>query len=119
MALDKAALESLRLERDPDAGKYRQRSGSRRKLWYALTAIAVIAAVPSSTRRAMWSRAVQGRGDFEGRAARRDGLADVGRRRLHPCRKSVGVSQGRWEINELGTTLCSRRSPGWRESGGA
>jgi RND family efflux transporter MFP subunit len=45
MALDKAALESLRLERDPDAGKYRQRSGSRRKLWYALAAIAVVAAV--------------------------------------------------------------------------
>ena len=34
MALDKAALESLRLERDPDAGKYRERGGSRRWLWY-------------------------------------------------------------------------------------
>jgi len=45
MALDKAALESLRLERDPDAGKYRQRSGSRRKLWYVLAAVAVVAAV--------------------------------------------------------------------------
>ncbi len=45
MALDKAALESLRLERDPDAGKYRQRSGSRRKLWYVLAAVAVVAVV--------------------------------------------------------------------------
>ena len=45
MALDKAALESLRLDRDPAAGKYRPRSGSRRKLWYVLAAIAVIAAV--------------------------------------------------------------------------
>jgi RND family efflux transporter MFP subunit len=45
MALDKAALESLRLERDPDAGKYRQRGGSRRKLWYVLAAVAVVAAV--------------------------------------------------------------------------
>ena len=42
MALDKAALESLRLERDPDAGKYRQRSGSRRKFWYVLAAVAAI-----------------------------------------------------------------------------
>lgn len=32
MALDKAALESLRLDRDPEAGNYRQRSGSRRNL---------------------------------------------------------------------------------------
>jgi len=45
MALDKAALESLRLERDPDAGKYRQRGGSRRKVWYLLAAVAVVAAV--------------------------------------------------------------------------
>jgi RND family efflux transporter MFP subunit len=45
MALDKAALESLRLERDPDAGKYRQRVGSRRKLWYVLAAVAVVGAV--------------------------------------------------------------------------
>ncbi|MBK7903177.1 MAG: efflux RND transporter periplasmic adaptor subunit [Proteobacteria bacterium] len=45
MALDKAALESLRLERDPDAGKYRQRGGSRRKLWAVLAAVAVVAAV--------------------------------------------------------------------------
>jgi len=45
MALDKAALESLRLDRDPDAGKYQQRGGSRRKLWYVLAAVAVVAAV--------------------------------------------------------------------------
>src|SRR5512137_477264 len=45
MALDKAALESLRLDRDPDAGKYRQRGGSRRKLWYVLAAVALVAAV--------------------------------------------------------------------------
>ncbi|MDH4166784.1 MAG: efflux RND transporter periplasmic adaptor subunit [Gammaproteobacteria bacterium] len=45
MALDKAALESLRLDRDPDAGKYRQRGGSRRRLWYVLAAVAVVAAV--------------------------------------------------------------------------
>ena len=44
MALDKAALESLRLDRDPDAGKYRSRGDSRRKLWYILIAIAVLAA---------------------------------------------------------------------------
>jgi hypothetical protein len=30
MALDKTALESLRLERDPDEGKYRQRRGAQR-----------------------------------------------------------------------------------------
>jgi hypothetical protein len=45
MALDKTALESLRLERDPGAGKYRQRAGSRRRLWYVLAAVAVVAAV--------------------------------------------------------------------------
>jgi RND family efflux transporter MFP subunit len=47
MALDKAALESLRRDRDtaPDAGKYRQRGGSRRKLWYLLAGLAVVAAV--------------------------------------------------------------------------
>ncbi len=45
MALDKAALESLRLDRDPGAGKYRQRGGSRRKLWYVLAVVAVVAAV--------------------------------------------------------------------------
>ena len=45
MALDKAALESLRLERDPDAARYRQRGGARRWWWYALAAAAAIAAV--------------------------------------------------------------------------
>ena len=45
MALDKAALESLRLERDTDAGKYRQRDGSRRKLWYVLGAVGVVVGV--------------------------------------------------------------------------
>jgi RND family efflux transporter MFP subunit len=45
MALDKTALESLRLERNSDEGKYRQRGGSRRWLWYVLGAVAVIAAV--------------------------------------------------------------------------
>jgi RND family efflux transporter MFP subunit len=45
MALDKAALESLRLDRDPDTAEYRQRGGSRRKFWYVLAAVAVVAAV--------------------------------------------------------------------------
>ena len=45
MALDKAALESLRLDRDPDTAEYRQRGGSRRKLWYLLAAVAVVVAV--------------------------------------------------------------------------
>ena len=45
MALDKAALESLRLERDPGTADYRQRGGSRRKLWYVLAAVAVVVAV--------------------------------------------------------------------------
>ena len=45
MALDKAALESLRLDRDPDTAEYRQRGGSRRKLWYVLAAVAVVVAV--------------------------------------------------------------------------
>jgi RND family efflux transporter MFP subunit len=45
MALDKAALESLRLDRDPGTAEYRQRGGSRRKLWYVLAAIAVVVAV--------------------------------------------------------------------------
>ena len=45
MALDKAALESLRLDRVPGAADYRQRGGSRRKLWYVLAAVAVVAAV--------------------------------------------------------------------------
>lgn len=45
MALDKAALESLRLERDPDEGKYRSRGAARSRLWYALGAVAVLVAV--------------------------------------------------------------------------
>jgi RND family efflux transporter MFP subunit len=45
MALDKAALESLRLERDPGEGKYRTRGASRRRLWYAAVAVAVLAAI--------------------------------------------------------------------------
>ena len=45
MALDKAALESLHLDRVPGAADYRQRGGSRRKLWYVLAAVAVVAAV--------------------------------------------------------------------------
>jgi hypothetical protein len=45
MALDKTAPERLRLERGPDEGKYRQRGGSRRWLWYVLGAVAVLAAV--------------------------------------------------------------------------
>jgi RND family efflux transporter MFP subunit len=45
MALDKAALESLRLDRDPGTAEYRQRGGSRRKLWYALAAVAVVVAM--------------------------------------------------------------------------
>ena len=42
MALDKAAPESLRLERDPDAARYRQRGGARRWWWYALAAAAAM-----------------------------------------------------------------------------
>ncbi len=45
MALDKAALESLRRDRDPGTAEYRQRGGSRRKLWYVLAAVAVVVAV--------------------------------------------------------------------------
>ena len=45
MALDKVALESLRLDRDAGAADYRQRGGLRRKLWYVLAAVAVVAAV--------------------------------------------------------------------------
>jgi RND family efflux transporter MFP subunit len=45
MALDKTALESLRLDRDPGRAEYRQRGGARRKLWYVLAAVAVVAAV--------------------------------------------------------------------------
>ncbi len=45
MALDKTALESLRIERDEGAEKYRERGGSRRWLWYVVAAVAVVAAV--------------------------------------------------------------------------
>ena len=45
MALDKAALESLRLERGPDSGKYHERGSSRRRLWYVLAAVAALALV--------------------------------------------------------------------------
>jgi RND family efflux transporter MFP subunit len=45
MALDKTALESLRIERDPGAEKYRERGSSRRRLWYLVAAVAVIGAV--------------------------------------------------------------------------
>jgi membrane protein len=45
MALDKTALESLRIERDEGAEKYRERGGSRRRLWYVVAAVAVIGAV--------------------------------------------------------------------------
>jgi RND family efflux transporter MFP subunit len=44
MALDKAALESLRLERDPDEGKYRSRGAARHRLWYAAGAVALLVA---------------------------------------------------------------------------
>ncbi|HEX6572317.1 MAG TPA: efflux RND transporter periplasmic adaptor subunit [Steroidobacteraceae bacterium] len=44
MPLDKAALDSLRLEREPDAGKYHERGGSRRWRWLvAAGAIVVLA----------------------------------------------------------------------------
>ncbi|HEX9208616.1 MAG TPA: efflux RND transporter periplasmic adaptor subunit [Steroidobacteraceae bacterium] len=45
MALDKAALASLRLEREPDGGRYQQRGGSRRWLWIGLAAVAIVVAV--------------------------------------------------------------------------
>ena len=44
MALDKAALESLRLEREPDEGKYRSRTAARHRLWYAAGAVALLVA---------------------------------------------------------------------------
>jgi RND family efflux transporter MFP subunit len=44
MPLDKAALDSLRLEREPDSGKYHERGGSRRWRWIvAAGAIVVLA----------------------------------------------------------------------------
>ena len=45
MALDKAALESLRLERDPDEGKYRTRSAARHRPWYAAGAVLLLVAL--------------------------------------------------------------------------
>src|SRR5262245_8420725 len=45
MALDKTALETLRLERDSDAGRYQQRGSRRRWLWIALGVLLVTAAV--------------------------------------------------------------------------
>jgi RND family efflux transporter MFP subunit len=45
MALDKAALESLRLEREPDAARYHQRRGSRRWIWFVVATVAALGAV--------------------------------------------------------------------------
>jgi RND family efflux transporter MFP subunit len=45
MALDKTALESLRIERDEGGEKYRERGSSRRRLWYLVAAVAVVGAV--------------------------------------------------------------------------
>jgi RND family efflux transporter MFP subunit len=45
MSLDKAALESLRRERTPDAGKYQERGGSRRGPWLGVLAVVVVLAV--------------------------------------------------------------------------
>jgi RND family efflux transporter MFP subunit len=44
MPLDKAALESLRLEREPDQDRYRERGGTRRRRWIvaALAALVVV-----------------------------------------------------------------------------
>lgn len=44
MALDKAALDSLRLEREPDQGKYQERGRSRRWLWIGLGLVVLVAA---------------------------------------------------------------------------
>ena len=44
MSLDKAALQSLRLERDPDGARYEERRRPRRWLWIGIAA-AVVAAV--------------------------------------------------------------------------
>jgi RND family efflux transporter MFP subunit len=44
MALDKAALDSLRLEREPDEGKYHAR-GSRRWRWIVLALVAAVGVV--------------------------------------------------------------------------
>ena len=45
MALDKAALDSLRIERDPDHGKYRERGSLRRYAWIAIAALVFAVAV--------------------------------------------------------------------------
>jgi RND family efflux transporter MFP subunit len=45
MALDKAALESLRIEREPDTGKYHERGASRRRRWIAAAVIVAVVAV--------------------------------------------------------------------------
>jgi RND family efflux transporter MFP subunit len=45
MALDKAALDSLRLEREPDAGKYHERGGSRRWRWIGLGLVVAVGIV--------------------------------------------------------------------------
>ncbi|HWJ04922.1 MAG TPA: hypothetical protein VNS57_03920, partial [Steroidobacteraceae bacterium] len=45
MALDKAALDSLRIDRESDAGRYHERGGSRRWLWIAVVAVVVLGAL--------------------------------------------------------------------------
>ena len=88
MALDKAALESLRLEREPDAGKYHERGGARRWLWIAVAGIVAIVVI---------------NGDASGKPVRRRDDADairsrppVGCRRLREAqRPRRGLSQRR------------------------
>jgi len=45
MPLDKAALDSLRLERDSDDSRYRERGGPRRRRWIVAAAVAVVLAL--------------------------------------------------------------------------
>ncbi|MCE3285282.1 MAG: efflux transporter periplasmic adaptor subunit [Steroidobacteraceae bacterium] len=45
MPLDKAALDSLRLDREPDAGKYHERGGSRRWRWIVAAGVIVVLAL--------------------------------------------------------------------------
>lgn len=45
MALDKAALDSLRIDREPDAGRYHERRGSRRWISIAVVAVVVLGAL--------------------------------------------------------------------------